>query len=163
MTIRPATPADCPALEAIWAPMIRDTLVTFNSVPRSVADLEAMIAEKAAAGHGFFVAETAPGRVAGFATYGQFRGGIGYAHTMEHTIILAPEAHGRGLGRALMAAVEEHARAGGAHSMFAGVSSGNAAGVAFHAALGYAEVARLREVGRKFDRWLDLILMQKFL
>ncbi|MCT8161500.1 GNAT family N-acetyltransferase [Pseudoruegeria sp. SHC-113] len=163
MTIRPATKADCPALEAIWTPMIRDTLVTFNSVTRSVADLEAMIAEKAASGYAFLVAEAAPGQVAGFATYGQFRGGVGYAHTMEHTIILAPQAHGKGLGRALMAGVEDHARARGAHSMFAGVSSGNPAGVAFHARLGYAEVARLSQVGRKFDQWLDLVLMQKFL
>jgi phosphinothricin acetyltransferase len=62
-----------------------------------------------------------------------------------------------------MAAIEDHARAGGAHSMFAGVSSGNPSGVAFHAALGYREIAMLPEVGFKFGRWFDLHLMQKML
>ncbi len=160
MTVRPATPADADAIAAIWNPVIRDTLVTFNAVEKTPADIERLIAERAAAGHAFLVAEDA-GQVLGFATYAQFRGGIGYARTMEHTVILAPGAQGRGHGRALMAAVEDHARAGGAHMIFAGVSSGNPAGVAFHAALGYREVAVLREVGWKFGRWLDLHLMQK--
>jgi phosphinothricin acetyltransferase len=99
----------------------------------------------------------------GFASYAQFRGGVGYRHTMEHTIILGPAARGRGLGRALMTAIEDHARAGGTHSLFAGVSAGNPEGRAFHAAMGFAETAVLPQVGYKFGRWLDLVLMQKFL
>jgi phosphinothricin acetyltransferase len=62
-----------------------------------------------------------------------------------------------------MAAAGDAARAGGIHSLFAGVSAGNPAGMAFHAAVGFAEVARLREVGRKFGRPMDLVPMQKFL
>ncbi|MBD3680120.1 MAG: N-acetyltransferase family protein [Rhodobacteraceae bacterium] len=162
MTIRAATDADIPGILAIWNPVIRDTAITFNPVEKSEADLAAMLAEKAAAGHGFLVAEDA-GEILGFVTYGQFRGGVGYARTMEHTIILAPGAHGRGLGRALMAAIEDHARAGGAHSLFAGVSSGNPSGVAFHAAIGFREVVVLREVGWKFGQWYHLHVMQKFL
>ncbi|MFC2966680.1 GNAT family N-acetyltransferase [Acidimangrovimonas pyrenivorans] len=160
--IRPATPADCPAIAAIWNPIIRDTLVTFNAVEKSPADLETLIAEKAAASHAFLVAED-DGGLLGFASYGQFRGGIGYARTMEHTVILGPDARGRGVGRALMTAIEDHARAGGAHSIFAGVSAANPAGRAFHAAIGYREAAILREVGYKFGQWLDLVLMQKML
>jgi phosphinothricin acetyltransferase len=82
---------------------------------------------------------------------------------MEHTIILAPAAIGRGLGRSLMAAIEAHARGQGVHSMFAGVSGENAAGIAFHAAIGYVPVAVLHQVGFKFGRWMDLHLMQKLL
>jgi len=67
------------------------------------------------------------------------------------------------LGRQLMHAIEDHARTGGAHSIFAGVSAANQQGVAFHARLGYEEVARLPSVGYKFDKYLDLVLMQKFL
>ncbi|WP_172296972.1 GNAT family N-acetyltransferase [Pseudoruegeria sp. HB172150] len=160
--IRHAETADAGAIASIWNPVIRDTDITFNPAEKSKEDVAAIIATRATDGHAFFVAEE-HGDIVGFATYFQFRGGKGYARCMEHTVILATEAHGRGFGRALMSAVEDHARAGGAHSIFAGVSSGNPAGIAFHARLGYREVAVLPEVGWKFDRWYDLHLMQKML
>ena len=161
--IRPAGPGDVAGILAIWNPIIRDTAVTFNAAEKSGDEVAALIAARqATAGHGFLVSE-GEGGVAGFVTWGAFRGGVGYARTAEHTILLAPSARGRGLGRALMAAAGDAARGGGIHSLFAGISAENAAGVAFHAALGFAEVARLREVGWKFGRWMDLILMQKFL
>ena len=160
--IRPAEPGDAEAICALWNPIIRDTMVTFNSVEKTPEELRAMLADKAAAGQPFLVAE-AEGALAGFVTYTQFRGGVGYRHTVEHTIILDARARGRGIGRALMAAVEDHARAAGMHSIIAGVCHENPAGVAFHARLGFAEVARLPQVGRKFGRWHDLVLMQKML
>ncbi|MCE5971904.1 N-acetyltransferase family protein [Sinirhodobacter sp. WL0062] len=162
MIIRPATPADYDAILAFWNPVIRDTTVTFSSEEKTGDSLGAMIAARRDAGQEFLLAEEA-GQVLGFVTYGQFRGGNGYRHAMEHTIILAPEARGRGAGRALMDALEAHARAGGVHIMMGGISAENAAGVAFHAAVGYVEVGRVREAGRKFDRWIDLVLMQKIL
>ena len=162
MTLRPATPDDAAAIAAVWNPFIREGFVTFNSALKPPAEIAALIQARTAAGHGFLVAEE-NGAVAGFATYGQFRAGVGYAHTMEHTILLAPGAGGRGLGRALMAALEDHAAAAGAHSMIAGVSAANPPGIAFHAAIGYAERARLPQVGFKAGRWLDLVLMQKML
>jgi L-amino acid N-acyltransferase len=162
LLIRPIVSSDVPAVLAIWNPFIRDTAVTFNSAEKTAHGLAADITTKEGDGKAFFVAEL-DGAVVGFATYGQFRGGVGYAHTMEHTVILSQSAHGRGVGRALMTAIEDHARVAGAHSMFAGVSAENAAGEAFHAALGYVEVARLKQVGFKFGRWMDLVLMQKML
>lgn len=160
--IRPAVAGDAAGIAAIWNPIIRDTAITFNATEKPVAELEGLIVQKARAGHGFFVADVA-GAVAGFATYGQFRGGVGYARAMEHTVLLGSEARGRGLGRALMAAVEDHARAGGAHALMAGISGENPAGVAFHARIGFREVARVPQVGWKFGRLMDLVLMQKFL
>lgn len=160
--IRPAEARDAAAVAAIWNPVIRETPATFNAVEKTEAELAETFASKPAQGHAFLLAEDGE-EILGFATYGQFRGGIGYARTMEHTIVLGPGARGRGIGRALMAAIEDHARAGGAHSLFAGVSAENPAGRAFHAALGYREVAVLSEVGFKFGRWMDLLLMQKIL
>ena len=162
MTVRPANRADVPAIRALWNALIRDTLVTFNSVEKTEAEVAAYLEERAAAGHGFFVAEM-DGEVVGFATYFQFRGGVGYHHTLEHSIMLDARARGQGLGRALMAAVEDHARAAGHHTLFAGVSGANPEGRAFHAAIGFADVATLREVGFKNGKWLDLWLMQKTL
>ncbi|GGL67833.1 GNAT family N-acetyltransferase [Wenxinia marina] len=156
--IRPATPADAAAIAAIWNHYIRETTVTFLPDEKTDADIRATLA----ADRGLFVHE-GPDGVDGFARYFQFRGGAGYRHTCEHTVLLAPGTGGQGAGRALMAAVEDHARAGGVHALFAGVSAENPGAVAFHARIGFAEVARLPEVGRKFGRWIDLVLMQKFL
>jgi len=158
--IRPATPDDAQAIAEIWNPVIRDTEITFNAQQKSPDDIKTLIATRAEDGHAFLVAEENH-QIQGFATYFQFRGGVGYARTMEHTVILAPHAHGQGLGRKLMQAVEDHARARGAHSIFAGVSSGNPAGVGFHQALGYTHVATLPEVGHKFGKTFDLHLLQK--
>ena len=160
MQIRPATAADAAAIAAIWAPVIRDSEITFNSIEKTQADIREMIAAKAAAGHPFLVAAEG-GALLGFATYGQFRGGAGYARTMEHTVILAPEARGRGAGRALIAALEDAARAAGVLSLWAGISAANPEGQAFHAALGFEPVATLPEVGWKFGRAYDLVLMRK--
>ena len=160
--IRDAVEADAATIAAIWNPYIRDTAVTFNAAEKSPADVAAMIRDRQSAGHAFIVAER-DGSVVGFATYAQFRGGVGYARTMEHTILLSPAAQGGGLGRALLTAIESRARAAGAISLFAGVSAENPAGRAFHARMGYAQVAILQRVGFKFGRAMDLVLMQKFL
>lgn len=160
--IRPATPADFAAIMAFWNPMIRDTTVTFASEEKTAEGLAEMIAARRAAGQEFFVTEEG-GQVLGLATYAQFRGGNGYRLSVEHTIILAPEAQGRGHGRALMEELERHARAAGCHVLVAGISGENVAGIGFHAALGFAETGRMPETGRKFGRWLELVLMQKTL
>lgn len=162
MILRPALANDAAAVAAIWNPVIRDTAATFTTQEKTAESLAADFATRAAEGKLFLLAEEA-GAVLGFATYFQFRNGPGYARTMEHSIILSPAARGRGVGRALMAGLEDHARAAGVHSLWAGVSSENPAGVAFHAAIGFSEIARLPEVGYKFGRWMDLVLMQKIL
>jgi L-amino acid N-acyltransferase YncA len=156
--IRPATPDDAPAIAEIWNRIIRDTVITFTTAEKDTDAIATAIAE----GMPYHVSEDA-GRVLGFVTAFQFRGGPGYAHTFEHSIHLLPEAQGRGLGRALMAVIEADLKARGVHSLFAGVSGENEAGARFHAALGYAHVARLPQVGWKFGRWHDLVLMQKIL
>ncbi|SOC10505.1 GNAT family N-acetyltransferase [Rhodobacter maris] len=160
--IRPATPEDIPALLAFWNPVIAETTITFSPTLHSAESLGQLISERQAAGRAFLVAESL-GEVAGFVSYDQFRKGLGYAAAMEHTIILAPAARGQGVGRALMAAAEDHARQAGAHLMVGGISAENAPGLAFHAAVGYVEAGRVAEAGRKFERFIDLVLMQKIL
>ncbi len=160
--IRPARADDAPQLLALMNALIRDTTVTFNATEKTLPQVEAMIAERAGGGPVMLVAEH-EGRVLGYATYGAFRPSVGYQPTVEHSILLGEDARGLGLGRALLTGVEDHARAQGAHVIVAAVSGENAAGQAFHAAMGYAEVGRMPQVGRKFERWLDLVLMQKIL
>lgn len=162
MIIRDAVAADTPAIAEIWNHNIRHTANTFTTTEKTPEGLVRDIESRKVEGKGFLAADDC-GEVIGFATYFQFRGGPGYAFTAEHSVMVAKAAMGRGAGRALMEALEEHARVAGMHSLIAGVAGENAAGEAFHAALGYRTIAVLPEVGRKFGRWMDLILMQKLL
>lgn len=159
MNIRPATASDAPAIARITNAIIRDTLVTFTTDERSAAQIAEDIKAR---GPGYLVAEH-DSHVIGFATYGPFRTGPGYAQTCEHTIQLSPDARGKGVGRALMSALQDIAQAQGVHVLVAGISSANPGAEAFHAALGYSKVGVMPEVGFKFGQRLDLVLMQKIL
>lgn len=160
--IRPALKSDIPQILEIWNYAIRETITTFNSQEKTVSELAALLKQKQVSNHPFIVAVDGE-KLLGFATYGQFRGGVGYRMTVEHSIFLAEVARGQGLGRALLAELENSARASGIHSMFAGISGENTDAITFHTRLGYVNVARLPEVGHKFGRWFDLVLMQKIL
>ena len=101
--------------------------------------------------------------VLGFATYGDFRPFAGYALTVEHSVYVDPAAQGRGLGGALLRALVNRAREAGLHVMVAGIEASNTASIALHQREGFQNAGVLRQVGRKFGRWLDLLFMQKFL
>lgn len=157
MIIRPARPEDAEAVMALVNDVIANTTITFTTELKSLQTVQDDIASR---GRAFLVVEV-DGVAAGYASYFPFRGGPGYARTKEHSVALGPQVRGRGAGRALMAELEAEARSEGVHSLIAAVSGENPAGRAFHAAIGFAEIAVLPEVGFKFDRWIDLVLMQK--
>ena len=157
MTLRPATVADIPAILAIWNPLIRDTAVTFTTEEKTLDGLTADIAARA----GSFIVAEDTGRVLGFATFGPFRAGPGYRHTAEHTVILDEAARGQGTGRALIARLEEVARAAGIHTLIGAVSGENADAIAFHTAVGFTRAGVLPGAGYKFGRWMDLVLFHK--
>lgn len=159
MTVRQARPDDAALIAAITNSIIRDTLVTFTTEERST---EAIAKDIRARGPSYLVAED-QGMVLGFATYGMFRSGPGYANTREHSIQLAEGARGKGTGRALMTELEAVARADGVHVLVAGISSANPPAIAFHEAVGFQRVGLMPEVGFKWGQWLDLVLMQKIL
>ena len=152
--IRPAAPADADVLHAIWTPVIRETTHIFHTTERSEEEIAAL-----AQGSDPFLVWDEGGRASGFARCFPFRAGNGYTATVEHTILLASEARGRGVGRALLEALCDAAAVQGKHTMWGAISGENAAGIAFHEACGFTTYGRLHEVGRKFDRWLDLVLM----
>jgi len=155
--IRPARPRDAEAIAEIWNHAIRETTITFTTAQKSLAEITDQIAKQP-----FLVCEL-DAQIVGFVTCSQFRNGPGYAHSAEHSIHLRTKAKGQGHGSALMAAIEQTAFAQGVHVMVAGISGENIAGQRFHAAIGYEPTGRMREVGHKFGRWHDLVLMQKFL
>ncbi len=135
--------------------MIRDTTATFTSVLKTEDDLLELLEVRSDA---FLVAQI-EGTVAGFITWGPFRNGDGYIHTAEHSIITARS--GQGIGKALMQDALAKAHAQGVHTLVACIGGENHAATAFHRRLGFAMAGQLPQVGRKLDRWHDLILMSR--
>ena len=161
-SIRSATVRDAEAIAEIWNYFICETTVTFNSEKKSTEMIRDTIKSCEKEGRAFLLAEDLGG-VLGFCTYFQFRAGIGYAKTMEHTILTARHANGRGIGSALITALLKHAKNAGVRSLWAGVSADNPSAVRFHEGKGFDYIVRLSQVGYKFERWIDLILLQKTL
>jgi L-amino acid N-acyltransferase YncA len=157
MIVRAARAVDAAAICDILNPIIRHSTVTFTTEERSA---ESVAEDIRIRGEAFLVAADGDA-VIGFATYGSFRGGPGYARTAEHSVHVASTARGRGAGRALMAQLEQVAAARGIHVMVAGVSGSNPGAVAFHRALGYEISGRMPEVGYKNGQYLELVLLQK--
>lgn len=162
MRIRPARPADLPALLEIYNDAVVNTTASWDLLPWTPVEHAEWYAAKAEHGHPVMVADEA-GEVLGYAAYGSFRPKAGYAGTMEHSVYVRPAQQGRGVGRALLVGIIEAARADGVHALIGGLSADNEVSLALHRSLGFVEVGRLPEVGRKFDRWLDLVLVQLIL
>jgi phosphinothricin acetyltransferase len=162
MPIRPATEADLPAITEIFNEVIATSTAIYADDPFSLEDRAAWFAQRRAAGYPVLVADDGDG-VAGLASFGDFRAWPGFRHTVEHSVHVRADARGRGLGSALVGALFDPARALGKHVMIAGVDAANDGSIRMHERLGFRRGAVLREVGRKFDRWLDLEFLQKFL
>ncbi|GAA0914209.1 N-acetyltransferase family protein [Nonomuraea longicatena] len=155
-TIRAATAADLPAVAAVYAPYVLDSVITFEETPPEPSAWR----EKLTAGLPFLVAEV-DGRVAGFAYAGRYRPRPAYRYSLEDSIYLAPWAQGRGLGRALLAALVSACRDSGAGQLIAVIAdTGDPSSVKLHLAAGFEEVGRLRRVGFKHGRWVDTTLLQ---
>jgi phosphinothricin acetyltransferase len=159
MTIRNAHPQDAEAIAAIYAHHVLHGTATFDTVPRSVADTAAKIADCAARGWPFLVAES-EGVVVGYAYATQFRDRPAYGFACENSIYIHPGHIGQGLGKALLAALLTAAADAGFRQMIAVVSADEQASVALHAGLGFRHQGWLPAVGRKFGRWLDTAYMQ---
>ena len=159
--IRTARPEDAKGILSVLNPIIAETTITFSPTQVTEAELCAALADHQRRGDPYLVADI-DGVIAGYAKYGPFRAGDGYARTAELTIHLSPTARGHGLGRRLLNALHEHAGNAGIHSLIAGISAENAPAIAFHGKLGFAQVGLIPQAGYKFGRFIDLVLMQKF-
>lgn len=157
--IRPATADDAAAIAAIYNSAVRETTAIWNEVEVDAPNRVAWMAARAEGGFPVLVLEEA-GAVVGYASYGPFRAFDGYRGTVEHSVYIRADLRGGGRGRALLAAVIDHARAAGLHVMVGAIEAGNEASIALHERLGFVPVGVMAQVGQKFGRWLDLALMQ---
>lgn len=158
MNIRAATVADVPAICGIFNHVIQTTTATFATTPVDPANRAAWLADRQGAGFPVLVADV--DGVVGYATYGAFRAAGGYDLTVEHSVYVQAGKQGQGIGTALMAALIRHARGAGKHVMMAAIDADNAGSIRMHKALGFVQTAHLPQVGAKFGRWLDLVLLQ---
>lgn len=163
MPIRDATEADLPGILAIYNEVIATSTAVFSDSPVTSEDRWAWFGARAAQGYPVLVATGEDGAVQGFASFGDFRAWPGYRHTVEHSVHVCADARGRGIGSALIPPLLERAGALGKHVMVAGIDAANAGSIRMHERLGFERAGLLRQVGRKFDRWLDLVLMQRLI
>ena len=161
MQIRPARLDDADAIQAIYAPIVGSTTISFEEVPPSVEELAQRIAT-ISAGYPFLVAEL-EGRLAGYAYASQHRTRAAYKTSVDVAVYVDAQARGHGLGRALYEELLPRATRMGYHAAFAGIALPNPASVALHEAVGFKPVGVYREVGQKFGRWLDVGWWQKML
>ena len=167
--IRDCVEADLEATLAISNELIPTTTIAWTEQPTTMPERTAWFAEQRARGFPVLVAEEQEGEratVIGVASYGDFRDTAhweGYRFSVELSIHVRGDRQGAGTGRLLMEALIERARSAGVHVVVAAIDADNGESLAFHARLGFVEVARMPEVGCKFGRWLDLVLVQRVL
>lgn len=160
--VRPAVQADLPSILEIYNHAVTHTTASYDLEPQTLEERLAWFAARQHEGWPVLVA-VQESRVVGWGSYGKFRDKPGYRHSVEHSVYIAPDVQGGGLGTALMRPLIERAKADGHHVMLGAVDAENAGSLRFHGRLGFEQVAHFRQVGHKFGRWLDLIFLQLLL
>jgi len=161
--IRPSREDDLPAIARIYGHHVLHGTGTFETEPPSVADMTSRRADVLAKGLPWLVVEL-DGDVAGFAYGNWFKPRPAYRFSVEDSIYMAPEAAGRGLGRALLAELLAQLEARDIRKVMAVIGdSANAGSIGLHTALGFNRVGVVQSCGWKFGRWLDIVLMEKTL
>jgi len=155
---------DADAIREIYNAEVVTSTVTFDLVARTLAEQVAWIDEHSG-GHPAIVAvdDDNDAVVVGFASLSPYRSRPAYAPTVEDSVYVHPDHRGRGIGRLLLSDLVELARDHGFHSVIARIVGGHDASIALHRACGFEEIGCEREVGRKFGKWLDVVLMQVML
>src|SRR3954454_18039429 len=160
ISIRPATPADIPAISRIYAHAVRHGTASFELEPPDEAEMMRRMRALFDGGYPYLGAG-AEGAVAGYAYAGPYRTRPAYRFSVENSVYVAPEAHRRGIGRLLLDALISECEARGYRLMIAVIGdSAQTASIELHRAAGFKLVGAFEGVGYKFDRWLDTVLMQ---
>ena len=161
LSIRLATLADLPAINEIYNHYVLNSTCTYDEEPTSAAEREVWFL-----GHGPqhpITVATMSGAIAGWASISPFRTRPAYRRTVENSVYVRHDRQRQGFGAALLADSIERARALGHHTIIAAIDQEQAASVSIHQRLGFEQAALLKQVGFKFERWLDVVYLQKML
>jgi len=162
MKYRLATLDDAESIRTIYNREVVGSTVTFDLVPRTPEDQMAWMDEHSGA-HPVVVAVDDDGRVAGFASISPYRPRPAYRTTVENSVYVDPGFQGQGVGRGLLSELLVLAEAHGFHAVIARIVGHHEASIGLHAACGFEQIGRERQVGRKFGKWLDVVVMQRLL
>lgn len=163
LLIRPSTDDDLPEITAIYGEAVSGGTGTFECDAPDADEMGRRRADVLAKGLPWLVAESGD-RVLGYCYANQFRPRRAYLYALEDSVYLQPDARGKGTGRLLLAELIARCEAAGARQMLAVIGdSQNLGSLALHRSLGFQPVGTFQDIGRKFDRWLDVVLMQRTL
>ena len=160
--IRDAVESDLPAIVDIYNHAVLHTTATADYEPTTMEIRAKWFQERQAGGYAVLVAVLGE-NVVGWAALNPYHSRIGYRFTAENSVYIAPDFQGKGIGTRLLAELLECAKAQGLHTVIASVDATNPQSIALHERFGFVEVGRLREIISKFDRWLDVVYLQKLL
>ncbi len=162
LQIRSYSPADIPAVTRIYCHYVRDTVITFETEEPSEAEMANRFSTIAGKGHPLLIAEQ-DGEVIGYAYASTYRPREAYRFTCEDSIYLAPDAVGKGLGGLLLGRLIDDSRKAGLRQMLAVITAERANSIRLHEKHGFRFIGRYEALGYKFDRWLDIVHMQRAL
>lgn len=171
IAVRPARLSDAAAIAEIYNHEVLSTTATFDLVPRTIAEQEAWITARTGAFPALVAVESttvalsgpgrpAEGEVVGFTSLSPYRERAAYRTSVEDSVYVRRDRAGRGIGTMLLSTLLDHAASSGFHAVFARIEASGAASRALHERCGFRLVGIEREVGRKFNRWLDVAVMQ---
>jgi L-amino acid N-acyltransferase len=161
VVLRLARPDDAEATRQIYNLEVTTSTVTFDLVPRSLDEQRRWIGARSGA-HAVVVAED-DGEIVGFGSLSSWRDRPAYATSVEDSVYVRRDYQGRGVGKTLLTELVRVGRAHGFHAVFARIVGGHESSVALHRSLGFEVVGTEREVGRKFGKWLDVVVMELLL
>ena len=162
VTVRAARPDDAEVTRQIYNAEVTTSTVTFDLVPRSLAEQRRWLTARSGA-HAVLVAEDGTHGIVGFAALSPWKDRPAYATSVEDSVYVHRDHRGRGFGKVLLAELVDVATAHGFHAVFARIVGGHEASIRLHQAFGFEVVGTEREVGRKFGRWLDVVVMELLL
>ncbi len=161
--IRPATTGDLSGILEIYNEAVLNTTATYDYEPRTLAQRAAWFEERTREGYPVFVAVAGAGRVVGWSALNPFHARIGYRFTAENSVYVAADRRGQGLGKLLLAPLITGAQAKGLHAIIAAIDAENAASIRLHSTFGFEQVGHFKQTGFKFNRWLDVVYMERLL
>jgi L-amino acid N-acyltransferase len=156
--VRSATAADAASIASLLNAHVATTTIEWTDTPQTPNSILEWLGE-----HETVLVAEEQSEIVGVAAFGWFRDVVkrpGYRFTVENTIHVREDRWGSGVGQALMRALVDAARESGKHTMIAAIDSANESSIRFHKRLGFVEVGRMPQIGAKFGRWLDLVLLQ---